>query len=186
MPDFDRKLYRWERDYFAEHMLQRRCGLTPAKITRIKQELAQSGRRLERAPQVLVHRDLQSSNILLQRGVPHLIDFQGMRMGAAAYDLASLLCDPYVDLPAEAQQHLLTYYARQGGKDLEAGLFWWAAVQRLAQALGAFARLSRQPDLASFANHIPATLRQMHRALGHLPGFPALHAWVTAEMERTA
>lgn len=182
MPDFDSELYHWEREYFAEHMLRRRCGLPLPAIRRITRELAQVAGHLERAPQVLVHRDLQSSNVLMHRGVPHLIDFQGMRMGAAAYDLASLLCDPYSDLPAGVQQHLVEFYACHGGGADVTAVFWWAAVQRLAQALGAFSRLSTQPDMAYFADHIPATLRQMRRALEHLPGFPALRAWVESNL----
>ena len=185
MPDFDGELYRWEREYFAEHMLRRRCGLSLPAIRHIMRELAQVAGRLERVPQVLVHRDLQSSNVLIHRGAPHLIDFQGMRLGAAAYDLASLLCDPYSDLPSGVQRHLLEFYTRNSGGADVSGVFWWAVIQRLAQALGAFARLSTQPDMAHFADHIPATLRQMRRALDHLPGFPALRAWVTDEIGKT-
>ena len=165
-------------------MLRRRCGLSLPAIRRITRELAQVAGRLERAPRVLVHRDLQSSNVLIYRGAPHLIDFQGMRLGAAAYDLASLLCDPYSDLSSSVQQHLLAFYTRNGGGADLSDVFWWAAVQRLAQALGAFARLSTQSDMAHFADHIPATLRQMRRALDHLPGFPALRAWVTGAMDK--
>ncbi|TAN38093.1 MAG: DUF1679 domain-containing protein [Verrucomicrobia bacterium] len=184
MPDFGPDLYRWERDYFAEHMLARRCAVPPATITKIKQELAQIAWRLDRPTQVLLHRDLQSSNVLWHKKRLHLIDFQGLRFGPAAYDLASLLCDPYADLPKTVQQQLLTFYERNVGYDLQLGLFWWAAVQRLAQALGAYAKLAAQPETGHFADHIPAALRQLHRALGELPGFPVLRDWVNTELGR--
>ena len=182
MEDFGPALYRWERDYFAEHMLTRRCRLPQPQITRIKQELARTVARLDRAPQVLLHRDLQASNILWHQQRLYLIDFQGLRFGPATYDLASLLCDPYAELPEVVQAQLLQYYAQRAGFAVELEGFWWAAVQRLVQALGAFAKLSARPELGHFAGHIPAALRQLHRALRHLPAFPALQAWVAGEM----
>ncbi len=39
-----------------------------------------------------------------------LIDFQGARLGPQHYDLASLLLDPYVNLPPDRQEFLLTAY----------------------------------------------------------------------------
>ncbi|MBU1910142.1 MAG: phosphotransferase, partial [Verrucomicrobia bacterium] len=133
--------------------------------------------RLNRAPAVLLHRDLQSSNILLRAGRPVFIDFQGMRFGPAAYDLASLLCDPYVELPPALQDELLEYYTARRPKDLSApSLFWPAAVERLVQALGAFGRLSVQPGLGTFAEFIPPALRLLRRALERIEPLPVLMA----------
>ena len=178
-PAFRPRLYRWEREYFAEHMLQKRLGLDAAKVAAVLRELCGIGRLLLRAPPVLVHRDLQSSNVILQGGRPYFIDFQGMRLGPAVYDLASLLADPYMELDEAVQVDLLDYYAQRAG-DAAAihALFWPAVVQRLAQALGAFARLGAQRDTASFAQHIDPAWRMMARALAHLRGRPALRAVV--------
>lgn len=178
MPAFRPALYRWEREYFAEEMLRKREGRSPDCIARIKRELAGVGRRLLHARPVLVHRDLQSSNVLIRGNRPWFIDYQGMRLGPAVYDLASLLCDPYVELPDDTVRHLVAYYARRstrgGGV---ADLFWFGAVQRLAQALGAFAKLGSQSGTRSFAAHIPAARRMMARALREIPGCSALRAW---------
>jgi NDP-sugar pyrophosphorylase family protein/tRNA A-37 threonylcarbamoyl transferase component Bud32 len=182
MPDFGPELYRWERDYFAEHMLARRCHLPKPTITRIKQELARIVPHLERSPYVLLHRDLQASNVLWSTKTLHLIDFQGLRFGPVTYDLASLLCDPYADLPGDVQEQLLEFYARHCRFAADIGVFWWAAIQRLVQALGAFAKLSARPELEHFADHIPAALRQLQRALRHNQFSPTLQAWVTEEM----
>lgn len=180
MPDFGPELYRWERNYFAEHMLAKRCELPAAEITKIKRELVQMSWRLDAAPQVLLHRDLQSTNILLKEGAPHLIDFQGMRLGAATYDLASLLFDPYMDLPDAVQRHLLDYYQRHVGYEVWVEIIWWAVVQRLAQALGAYARLA-ESGMGFLEQFIPPALRQLCRALDQLPDFPALRRWAEAE-----
>jgi NDP-sugar pyrophosphorylase family protein len=184
MPDFGPELYCWEYTYFAEQMLARRAGVPEARITRIKQELAGIGLRLDRELQTLLHRDLQSSNIIWKNNRPHLIDFQGMRFGPAAYDLASLLCDPYADLPEDVQLPLLAFYSRESGNELSAESFWLGAIQRLVQALGAFAKLSARPEGGHFAAHIPAALRQLKRALRHNPALPELERWVETTLRK--
>jgi hypothetical protein len=175
VPSFRWKLYRWEHEYFIEHFLKGRLGLPDAALPAIRADLESVAAQLSRAPRVLVHRDLQSSNILLHRGRPAFIDFQGMRYGPAAYDLASLLCDPYVMLSEATQLSLLEYYAaRSAHPDVARRTFWPAALQRLGQALGAYAKLGSQPDTASFAEYIPPALKMLRRALAHTPTIEAL------------
>jgi len=142
-PAFDETVYRWEHDLFRRHLLQARLGLSDDPPG-VAGELARTAARLLEAPRVVVHRDFQSSNVLCRRGRIALIDFQGMRPGPAAYDLASLLCDPYVCLPAEMRQRLLADYQAlcPATAAAVADTFTWAAVQRLVQALGAFGRLA--------------------------------------------
>jgi aminoglycoside/choline kinase family phosphotransferase len=84
-----------------------------------------------------------------------------MRLGPAAYDLASLLCDPYVALDDSARSLLLRRYATLCGDTVNLDIFPWAAVQRLLQALGAYARLAamRLP----FARYIPTALALAER-----------------------
>ena len=65
-----------------------------------------------------------------------------MRPGPAIYDLASLLYDPYVKLTDRERSLLAAYYAKLRGRDDVTGKLPYAAVQRLAQALGAYGRLT--------------------------------------------
>ena len=46
------------------------------------------------ATPALIHRDLQSTNVLVNRHQPAFIDFQGMRIGAAAYNAAHTYAAP--------------------------------------------------------------------------------------------
>ena len=178
MPAFDDALYAWEHAYFADHILRGRLGLSENRIAAVLAELKTVAAILARSPQALIHRDLQSSNILFRGDRSVWIDYQGMRRGPAAYDLASLLCDPYADLPAPLQQSLLRHYARRHpqGKEIAAA-FPAAAIQRLCQALGAYGALSRNPGMEAFARHIPVAARQLLRALRARP-LPALEAAV--------
>ena len=172
---FSRHLYEWEQGLFAEQFLRRHTGAGERRIARVLSELHGIIPRLLRSRPVLVHRDLQSSNVLLRHGKPVLIDFQGMRIGPAAYDLASLLCDPYVCLPLAVRESLLDYYEHNAANGHTVRrLFWVAAVERLAQALGAFGRMGASQSTAGFLKHIPAGVRELRHAVRQVGGMPAL------------
>lgn len=176
MPGFDDRLYAWEHAYFIDHVLRGRLQASDKRIAAVGAELKSVSEILASSPQALIHRDAQSSNVLFRGERPVLIDYQGMRRGPAAYDLASLLCDPYADLPASLQQRLLRHYAHGHPQGPEiAAAFPAAAIQRLCQALGAYAVLSNKPGMAHFARHVPAAARQLLRALRAQP-LPALEA----------
>ena len=178
MPAFADALYAWEHAYFADHVLRGRLRLPEKQIAAVAAELKSIAAVLAGSPQALIHRDLQSSNILFRGKRSVWIDYQGMRRGPAAYDLASLLCDPYADLPAALQQGLLRHYVRRHprGKEIAAA-FPAAAIQRLCQALGAYGALSKNSGMEAFARHIPGAANQLLRALRSRP-LPALEAAV--------
>lgn len=179
-PPFSPRLYRWEHDLFISHFLCGRLGLREAGLAALRRELGRISRALGKEPQVMIHRDLQSSNVLLSRGRPIFIDFQGMRLGPAAYDVASLLFDPYVSLPSDLQERLAGVYAARAGidsGDFHASL-QWAAAQRLIQAIGAYARLGASPSTRQFAQHIGPGLRLLRRALDGLPDLTHLRGIV--------
>ncbi len=167
-PAFNEVVYGWEYDLFERFLICGRYGLAGVSQS-LRREMESVARTLATATPVVVHRDFQSSNVLLKGGRMALIDFQGMRFGPAAYDLASLLCDPYVALDEGTRSHLLHQYATLcgTGKSECLRLFPWAAVQRLVQALGAYARLASLGF--PFAHYIPAAatlLRLQARVCG--------------------
>lgn len=185
MPPFDETLYRWEHEYFIERFLRARMTLTTSLERALRDDLRRNAQRLLRAPPVLIHRDFQSSNLHVHRGRLWLLDFQGMRLGAAAYDLASLLCDPYVAWEEGFREAMLGYYMRRcpWPGDVEAG-FWPAAVQRLCQALGAYGNLSSRRSTAGFARYIAPALDILEQALDCVDDLPALRTIVARMKDR--
>ena len=165
-PRFDQALYDWEVGLYEQFV----APFSPEA----KAEWKQLQAALLNEPEVLVHRDFQSSNILWHRNAPCVIDFQGMRRGAALYDLASFLYDPYVDWGAHVISAVLHAYAKASGRTYEtlAHLLPYAAVQRLTQAIGAFHRLASvgQPR---FLAYVPVA-RQRAAACAESAGFPAI------------
>ena len=99
-----------------------------------------------------------------------VIDFQGARAGPPEYDLASLLLDPYVDLPADLREELLEAIwgprSADGPPEVEAAWHRYRAcgINRMMQALGAFAYLGgrlRKPGFLEYAPAAAARLREL-------------------------
>ena len=180
MESFGRDLYRWERDYFREHFSGNVCGIKrePTFERELESELSALGERLSGTRRCLVHRDLQSQNVMIREGEPFFIDFQGMRFGSPFYDLGSLLCDPYVAFDDRERDELLFFYYGLSKRELAwAGFrnsFWEASAQRLMQALGAYGFLGLRKGLKAFLEHIPAALRNLHRASAQAASLPLL------------
>ncbi len=175
-PAFDSAVYRWEQEYFAEHFIGRHLGLKSEDF--LKQSALQDmAEWLAALPRVPVHRDCQSQNIMLRDGQAWLIDFQGMRMGLAEYDLASLLYDPYMELGLNSRREILRYWSEQSGQTLRTDIFAACAMQRLMQALGAFANIGHNMGKAWYLEQIPAALTALRHVIDNTqPGSPATAA----------
>ena len=172
---FDETLYAWEQEYFIEHCLARHFKMTAADIaahvdrTRLREIAAQ----LAAEPRCLVHRDFQSQNVMIRDGQPAFIDFQGLRPGLAQYDLASLLLDPYVSLPASERDTLFAHYLALVQPENTAhfrALHDLCAMQRLMQALGAYGKLGHTDGRTHFLTHIPAAITLLREVLGKISG----------------
>lgn len=180
MEGFGPDLYLWEREYFKEHFVRNFCGIDLVVSFRreLEAELSALAGRLSGAPRCLVHRDLQSQNVMIRGGEPFLIDFQGMRFGTSFYDLGSLLCDPYVVFSEAERDGLLSFSHGLSEENPPwpsfQNSFWEASAQRLMQALGAFGFLGLQKKLSAFLEHIPAGLRNLQRAASRADSLPRL------------
>lgn len=180
MESFGPELYRWERDYFRNHFIRDVCRIefrSPFEQA-LEAELSSLAERLSESIRCLVHRDLQSQNVMIRGGEPFLIDFQGMRFGSLFYDLGSLLDDPYVNLSDRERGELLSFYYRLSSWNLDwatfQNLFWEASAQRLMQALGAYGFLGLKKGLKAYLEHIPSGLRNLLLATSNVSTLPRL------------
>jgi aminoglycoside/choline kinase family phosphotransferase len=135
-----------------------------------------------------MHRDMQSRNIMIQNNTFYFIDFQGGRLGPVQYDIASLLIDPYVELPVRIKDRLLEYatemLASSAGIDpdrFKTG-FRYCAITRNLQILGAFGFLSRVKGKTYFEEYIPGAVKTLKHALSTFEKaeFPKLKTVVEA------
>lgn len=165
---FDRSLYEWEQNYFLTHFVER---FYPKEIlTRLRDDesLPLLADELGDLPRALVHRDFQSTNVMLRGGKCYLIDYQGLRWGLPEYDLASMIYDPYSAFePGETADLIDCYHALkcEAGHGESRGDFerrlTQCAMQRLMQALGAYGFLGEVKGKREFLAHIPVARRRL-------------------------
>lgn len=144
-------------------------------------------------PRWVIHRDFQSRNLMVCRGRLRVIDFQGMRHGPPAYDLASLLIDPYVGLNRVEEDALVQLYwegaRRFLGCSRSAFLRSYELLKlcRNLQALAAYAFLSQVKGKRHFLDYILPAWTRLNRMLSGPAGgrFPALAACVRSMGERS-
>ncbi len=135
----------------------------------------------------LLHRDFQSRNLMICQEEIKIIDFQGSRLGPLAYDLASLLNDPYVNMPHSWRRELLSKYLGEVTKytavsELEfMDSYYHIALLRNLQVLGAYSFLSRIKGKLFFKQFITPAFSDLQILLrGELKGaYPHLQRFVT-------
>lgn len=140
-------------------------------------------------PQVLVHRDYHSRNLMLlaDESVLGVIDFQDAVIGAISYDVVSLLRDAYVQWPAaQVQGWIKTYWQRAQLKGLmvEVSLAqferWFDAMaaQRHLKVLGIFVRLSQRDGKHGYLNDLPLVLAYLIKECHAQPELSAFAHWL--------
>lgn len=176
---FTKGLYDWERDYFKDNMLDS-CLNAPELWSDAAKDYCDLRRMLLSQPLVPIHRDLQSANIKILDGQVYLIDFQGMRLGCAAYDLASLLYDPYQCYSKQLRTTIWREYCRcvrsHNGEPPSTNVLYSAACQRLMQALGAFGKLWLKDNLESYRQYVIPGFKMLVQAAEEADMFPGILA----------
>jgi aminoglycoside/choline kinase family phosphotransferase len=175
---FDAAHLRWESGYFLERFVLGVRGTDLRRDAELIRELDRLAERVASLPRTLLHRDLQSQNIMIPPdGRPRFVDVQGMRMGPAAYDIASLLWDPYAPLDDGVRQTLVDFYIAVAGLDAEAFacMLLPCRLQRHMQALGAYGFLALIKGKRHFLSHAPEDLRWLKKEAAQARGeYPAL------------
>ncbi|MGD2271281.1 MAG: phosphotransferase, partial [Desulfobacterales bacterium] len=182
-PTYDRELIlEKECRYFVEAFLKQYLGWDITGSDLEDEFTALAKKTVELSINGFMHRDFQSRNIMVQHNQYYFIDFQGGRIGPVQYDLASLIIDPYVALPLKMQKTLLDYCVRilpsfgiAEPAKFQSG-YYYCALTRNLQILGAFGYLSKTKKKKYFAKYIPCAVAALKNNLGCMPGnnFPKL------------
>ena len=163
----DVEMFLWETSYFSEHCVTEYFGLQKELDSGWHEERMRLAAAAAGLPQVCMHRDFQSENILVTDGKVRFIDFQGARLGPAEYDIASLLFDPYID--CFSGREILDFYEYycnvNPGTNRSVETFRLCALQRIMQALGAYANLSIHKGKEWYQAYIPVALGRLQGVL---------------------
>jgi NDP-sugar pyrophosphorylase family protein len=164
---FDYAHLRWETSYFVERFVEGIRNIKADNLSALNDEFHRLALKVDSFRKTVVHRDFQSQNIMITRGkIPKIVDYQGARIGPPAYDVVSLLWDPYFRLENNSQEWLLNYYIRKMTKNTQ----WFrekefresiipCRLQRHMQALGAYGFLSSVKGKKYFLKYVPEGLR---------------------------
>jgi aminoglycoside/choline kinase family phosphotransferase len=166
-PEFDCQSIMWDLNYFKYYFL-RLTGVTfdEQYLEDDFQSLAKY--LLEADCNYFLYRDFQSRNIMIRGDDLYFIDYQGGRRGALQYDLASLLFEARVQLPAVLRKEILDYYLAVYSKiksfSAEKFLKYYPSyiLVRLIQAMGAYGLRGYYERRSFFLRSIPYAVQNMH------------------------
>ena len=181
LPEYDRALLLRELQLFPEWYIARHKG-----VTLTDKESATLDAAFEKIlavnlaePQVFVHRDYHSRNLMLLDPAdglganPGIIDFQDAVYGPISYDLVSLFKDAYIHWDEDFILDMLIRYwetARKLGLPVRAEFadfhrdFEWMGVQRHIKVLGIFARLCHRDGKDGYLADMPLVMDYLRRA----------------------
>lgn len=183
---FDFEKLGWELDFFTKHYFEtfRQIKLSDENSKNLKTELDSVAKELAARPRVLTHRDFHPANLMVDREHRlRIIDHQDARMGAASYDLVSLLLDRITEPPsekwiAEKQQFFLAERNKIGLAKIDAEdfahEFRLQTIQRCLKAIGTFSYQTVVRGKTNYVQYIKPMFRVVLLSAEKLNQFPYL------------
>lgn len=129
---------------------------------------------IQSQPQVIVHRDYHSRNLMADKGSDALgvIDFQDAVIGAYTYDLVSLVRDAYIDYDENWVEKRIHEFYKLIDAPVDLGSFIAETnimgIQRHLKVLGIFIRLSERDGKHRYLENIPKVMRDLRAELSWL------------------
>jgi hypothetical protein len=188
LPTYDDELLRFELSLFHDWLCEKHFGIDFSDDDEASwQSLCDTlvSNALDQ-PQVFVHRDYHSRNLMVTDDGPGILDFQDAVEGPLTYDLVSLLKDCYVkwtDTQIDEWCRSFCNDARNIGlHSLSDSQFVRAfdlmGVQRHLKAAGIFARLDRRDGKPGYLLDVPRTLSYIVDLGGKYPELTFLVALI--------
>lgn len=178
-PLFSADLFREELKRFQEWYLETHLNLT---LTASEQRMLSNTfdvliQNAVEQPQVCVHRDYHSRNLLKLKQSLGILDFQDAVWGPITYDLVSLIRDCYIDWPKyKVMQWAIYFYEGITSLQIDSEQFlrWFdlMGVQRHLKAIYIFARKFRRDGTAAYLSDIP---RAINYVCDIAQAYPELH-----------
>ena len=141
-------------------------------------------------PQVFVHRDYHSKNLMLSESLSvAMIDFQDAVIGPVTYDLVSLLKDCYVDLSPSLLNSEADFFhkalLKKGTLERDFSFqekFDFMGIQRHLKCAGIFARLNLRDGKPKYLSHIPRVLNYLRSSVERYSEFDEFNRFLVEEI----
>ncbi len=187
---FDEEKLLWELNFFKTHYFEslRKQPLSTEENHGLSEEFAELARELETYAEVLCHRDFHAANLMIDReNRLRIIDHQDARIGAASYDLVSLLLDRVLDAPQEnwLNEKIRFFLSEREKSGLEKiafedflDEFRLQTIQRCLKAIGTFSFQTANRGKTNYVQYINPLFRIVADAARKLNRFPNLQKLV--------
>ena len=179
LPEYTRAMQMTELQLFPEWFIKRHLGatLTDAQQLSLDKVFEQILSNTTAQPQVFVHRDYHSRNLMVLPDVmppinPGIIDFQGAVYGPITYDVVSLLRDAYIEWDEEQVLDWAIRYwerARNIGLPVSSDIdsfyrdFEFMGLQRHLKILGIFCRLAYRDGKKQYLADLPLVISYVRK-----------------------
>ncbi len=173
----------WHQDWFLQKLLGLNSAISPV-VHQCYEQLINSALS---QPQVFMHRDFHSANLMvLQDKKVGILDFQDAFIGPLTYDAVSLLRDCYIDWPVTNVHEWAAYYANLHGVPVEIFMRWfdWMGLQRHIKALMTFARKAVRDQQPRYLQYVPRTLNYIITVSAAYPELKALHKFYSETVQK--
>ncbi len=183
---FDEEKLLWELNFFKTHYFEslQKQPLSNEENLALTEEFISLSRELETRANVLCHRDFHAANLMLDKeNHLRIIDHQDARIGAASYDLVSLLLDRVLETPdenwlTEKKRFFLSEREKLGLEKIAFEDFDYEfrlqTVQRCLKAVGTFSFQTANRGKTNYIQYINPLLRIVAEAAERLNRFPNL------------
>jgi len=170
LPSYNQNILLQEMELFREWFLNKYLSITLTSVINnlIDQVFTSLVDSALAQPQVFVHRDYHSRNLLrLDGNYLGIIDCQDAVCGPVTYDLVSLLRDCYIEWPlVQVEAWALSYRTQLLNKNIihavdeQTFIKWFdlMGIQRQLKAIGIFSRLNIRDNKPNYLKDIPRTL----------------------------
>jgi aminoglycoside/choline kinase family phosphotransferase len=174
LPEYDRALLTRELMLFPEWYVAKHlgAGMTDAQRAILETVFERLLANNLAQPQVYVHRDWHSRNLMVSDPNPGILDFQDAVYGPITYDLASIYRDAYIQWDEEMQlDWVIRYWEKARAARLpvrqDFGEFWrdfeWMGAQRHIKVLGIFARLYHRDGKDGYLKDMPLVVHYLRK-----------------------
>ncbi len=172
LPEYDRALLTRELMLFPEWYVSKHLGvaMSPEQSATLNTVFGRLLANNLAQPQVYVHRDWHSRNLMVSDPNPGILDFQDAVYGPITYDLASIYKDAYIVWDEEQSMDWVIRYwekARAAGLPVAADFsdfyrdYEWMGAQRHIKVLGIFARLYHRDGKDGYLKDMPRVMQYL-------------------------
>lgn len=194
LPLFDSNELNQEMSWFSEWLVGRHLNLELTLIEKniINEAFVLLTENALNQPQVFVHRDYHSRNLMISsQGTPAIIDFQDAVIGPISYDLVSLIKDSYIQWSEQEIYGWCRYFYQQlsAAGTVEQSFdeffksFELMGIQRNLKILGIFCRLQHRDSKSGYLKDLPLTFNYLINATAKYPELNAFYEFLKLRIQ---